>query len=659
MKRLIISLLLVLSFVPFIWGQRPTVVDNSAWFGPAVTQFGNGCQVFSLAYLKSYIWNKQFQRNPALPENQFSGYSLWNQSINTFQHYAIAEGAFYMMINQGAVTTDRFSMPSDVETLPSLEARESGLQYRSAKLTSIDVLNTAGGAPVFLNQLKDSLNSGKCFILSFPIFNYINQLYNKTNAIYVCPEGISKDSILASHASVVVGYDDNILTANGRKGAFKLLNSWGPNFGDQGFFYLDYNWFVSASWWNYSCYFLEEDFGHKPELTLNIQVSNTVSGEDIDYRRAIFADTIYTVSGNRFDYNFNDYFYYPHLLKIKKVNNQTIASPSIILGNIINKTPDVVFLPSHNHDGNRQVLADLTDYIKASDFKSLELIVNDPISAIYIDGNGNTVYSYTREAKAQINEAYIKILSSNKCIVGRVTNLPDTTIVSRDFYSEPARYHITPYVDRVFISKCTSILKRQLITFRIEDINSLPFFTSVPPDTLRATIGKTVAFQFQAQDADGDQLNYSLATPASGASINSSTGLFQFQSAQPVKKQFEVVVTDGKGNVVSRFNVEIDNAVGIEDNNNLPKEYKLVQNYPNPFNPSTVINFSLPKSGFVSLKVYNALGQEVATLVNGELGAGVHNTKFDAASLNLASGIYIYRLQSRDFAQAKKMVLTK
>ena len=88
-----------------------------------------------------------------------------------------------------------------------------------------------------------------------------------------------------------------------------------------------------------------------------------------------------------------------------------------------------------------------------------------------------------------------------------------------------------------------------------------------------------------------------------------------------------------------------------------PAGFELNQNYPNPFNPSTTISFTLPQAGNVTLKVYNALGQEIATLVNGRQTAQNYEVTFDAS--NLASGIYIYTLRTDNFSQSKKMLLVK
>jgi hypothetical protein len=88
-----------------------------------------------------------------------------------------------------------------------------------------------------------------------------------------------------------------------------------------------------------------------------------------------------------------------------------------------------------------------------------------------------------------------------------------------------------------------------------------------------------------------------------------------------------------------------------------PNDYTLSQNYPNPFNPSTTINFAIPNSEFVTLKVYNILGSEVATLVNETLSSGSYRFNFDAA--DLASGIYLYELNAGNFREIKKMNFLK
>jgi hypothetical protein len=89
----------------------------------------------------------------------------------------------------------------------------------------------------------------------------------------------------------------------------------------------------------------------------------------------------------------------------------------------------------------------------------------------------------------------------------------------------------------------------------------------------------------------------------------------------------------------------------------VPAGWSLLQNYPNPFNPTTNIEFSIPKSEFVTLKVYNTLGEEVATLVSDRLTVGSYSYEWDAS--NLASGVYLYRLQAGEYVETKKMILVR
>ena len=100
----------------------------------------------------------------------------------------------------------------------------------------------------------------------------------------------------------------------------------------------------------------------------------------------------------------------------------------------------------------------------------------------------------------------------------------------------------------------------------------------------------------------------------------------------------------------------------IEDENNnftKPKDFLLQQNYPNPFNPSTSIQYAISSRQFVTLKVYDLLGREVATLVNEEKPAGAYNVQFTMNNVQLSSGIYLYRLQAGDYVESKKMILLK
>lgn len=103
--------------------------------------------------------------------------------------------------------------------------------------------------------------------------------------------------------------------------------------------------------------------------------------------------------------------------------------------------------------------------------------------------------------------------------------------------------------------------------------------------------------------------------------------------------------------------LSLGSATDVTEENSGELKYSLAQNYPNPFNPSTIIHFSIPSNEFVTLGVFNSIGQQVALLVNNTMTAGEYKFEFDA--INLPAGIYIYNLKAGAFTQSHKMVVLK
>jgi len=99
------------------------------------------------------------------------------------------------------------------------------------------------------------------------------------------------------------------------------------------------------------------------------------------------------------------------------------------------------------------------------------------------------------------------------------------------------------------------------------------------------------------------------------------------------------------------------NATSVTAEDFQPMDFKLEQNYPNPFNPSTSIQYAIGSKQFVRLRVFDVLGEEVATLVNEELSAGSYKAEFNAS--DLVSGIYFYELNAGRFVETKKMILLR
>ncbi len=138
-------------------------------------------------------------------------------------------------------------------------------------------------------------------------------------------------------------------------------------------------------------------------------------------------------------------------------------------------------------------------------------------------------------------------------------------------------------------------------------------------------------------------------------------------------KEFRFFTQEGAILIIDSFNTQPDTGfvqtkdapfyllggslTSVKETGSVPMQFSLSQNYPNPFNPSTTIRFALPKSAYVTLKIYDLLGQEIETLVNEKLLAGEYDLLWNAAGL--PSGVYLYRIRADEFVETKKLVLLK
>lgn len=165
----------------------------------------------------------------------------------------------------------------------------------------------------------------------------------------------------------------------------------------------------------------------------------------------------------------------------------------------------------------------------------------------------------------------------------------------------------------------------------------------------------------------GDNVTFSLQNAPSFVTLVSDS----IVRVDPVSDQqyrslyFQAIAEDGAGRKDTFFyhivnpSKPFNPPTGIENEitNITPEDFKLEQNYPNPFNPATTISYALPQAGFVTIKIYDMLGNEVQTLVNENKNSGSHSVTFDAGELT--SGIYMYKLQAGNFVDTKKMLLIK
>ncbi len=172
-----------------------------------------------------------------------------------------------------------------------------------------------------------------------------------------------------------------------------------------------------------------------------------------------------------------------------------------------------------------------------------------------------------------------------------------------------------------------------------------PSSNPVNEPTVTDKVGTAVAF------GSATTITFANGVATASAGNNGVMTLYEIETANIVATQ-GIITTTGS----DRLTVTVEGAIFVE-NEVAPNEFTLSQNFPNPFNPSTTIQYSLGKAGMVSLKVYNMVGQEVATLVNDRQEAGSYTLTFNANGLS--TGVYFYRLETGSSGSMKKLVLMK
>ncbi len=192
------------------------------------------------------------------------------------------------------------------------------------------------------------------------------------------------------------------------------------------------------------------------------------------------------------------------------------------------------------------------------------------------------------------------------------------------------------------------------------NVNFAPVFTeSIHDSALHAN--QTYVFKNKATDPNGDVVTYELVSSTFvGATISPTLGdLTLVLSRLDEGKNYTIVVraTDGSlyTDVTATYAIGLPD--GVPEEPGIPTEFSLKQNYPNPFNPTTKIRYGIPEESKVTIRVFNLLGQQLAVLVNEVKPAGYYSVNFDAS--NLTSGIYLYKIEAKNFNSVRKMVLVK
>lgn len=224
--------------------------------------------------------------------------------------------------------------------------------------------------------------------------------------------------------------------------------------------------------------------------------------------------------------------------------------------------------------------------------------------------------------------------------------------------------------DDIVIERNEMRTKIIIVTIALTYISFSQTIYEVQPGTKGNEISLTVANVSETNPATN--VNIVLTRKSSALSFTKETETIELIEAKAeaealftfdINRNATVNLPDGKAGKKDTIDFMITDANGLMMTKSFifsytgPKEFKLEQNFPNPFNPTTKIQYQLPANARVTLKVYDILGSEVATLVNEEQEAGYKEVQFTGS--NIASGMYVYRLQAGEYISTKKMMLLK
>jgi plastocyanin len=174
------------------------------------------------------------------------------------------------------------------------------------------------------------------------------------------------------------------------------------------------------------------------------------------------------------------------------------------------------------------------------------------------------------------------------------------------------------------------------------------------PSDLTIVVGDTIRWENQSgfHNVVADNGSFTNGVPSS------SLWTYDYVFTTVGEFKYYCVIHGGPGLVGMSGIIRVTNLASVGTNNAAqPDRFIVEQNYPNPFNPSTKIRYDLPQKSLVTVTVFNILGKEIATLVNGEQASGRHEINFTTE--NLPSGVYLYRVQAGKYVQTKKMSLLK
>lgn len=477
-----------------------------------------------------------------------------------------------------------------------------------------------------------------------------DKYYNANYCTYYCTEkGIN-------HLVLIVGWNDDKVTAGGT-GAWIVKNSWGTGWGAKGYYFVSYNdksilqgvnyWPTRLEYTGGEKIYMYDDLGMITSWGFGSHTGYGIVKFTADKHKYITKVASYIASGNS-TVSFGIYKTFSDAAKsLNPVT--TLPAQNCPYAGYYTFDLSVPVLFEEGQDFYIQAKYNTPESYYPVPVESFMDTYSDPkfeSKKCWMGGNGKSWEEIGAGKSAQVDlciRAYglldtVKNLAKGKAssVSSYDAGFDSSNVTDGDMSTKWAVSSIDTQYIKIDLGNSYNI-KKAVLFWAPAYAQEYKLLASNDDSTW------TPAYTETAGDGETDTLNVSvfaryLKVLATKAATSEGYSLYEIQVYAPVNtSQIAVVTDDKKPQTIS--------------------SYSLGNNYPNPFNPVTKINYELPKSSEVTLKVYDVLGKEVATLFNGSQNAGKHTVEFNGAGL--PSGIYFYMLRADNFTQVKKMVLLK
>jgi hypothetical protein len=727
--------------------------DNSAHLPPVGDQGQQGsCVAWAFGYYyKTYQEWQEHGWSVTDPNHIFSPAFIYNHIDGGNDGGSYFSDAMQLLMDNGCATIAEFPYKqSDFTSWPSESVYLDALNYRALDGYYIGIDSTKD-----IEQVKELVSAGNMAILGIFIYGNFDNI-NNFNNIY-CVKDKTGDN-RGGHALAIVGYDDNIVTADG-KGAFRLVNQWGSNWGDSGFCWMSYQAVMDKDLSQRIVCYTSDRIQYKPTLIASVQVAhpdrnllNLTVGIGKDHTPAysincfdfymcrVPGQPVIPYPNNKIIFDLSDGL---NFIDTVKDNNVFLAAQSTVAGTVstfsvtdlrVHYTTASTETPKTVPDNNDTTFTNIDLKIVKSNIISKNVpvmrgwnIVSVPVISADMStvalfpntnsssynynnkydvastlGNGNGYWvSYPDTATVTINGSIVNgstipitagwnligIYESN-VRVDQITTSP-WSIINSPFYGYNGKYEIPSVLEvgKGYWVRASEAGELNIGNALAKAANKTMVQGNIDSGWVKIIVQDARGNQKIIYGASGVANFDSFALPPlppngvfdirwdSGQLVDDiSTGtknIFINSAVYPVTLKVtggNLDITDLIGGTI--INKVLTNGQSLTITNQaigklkiktavLPSNFALYQNYPNPFNPETIINYSIPKTSFVTIKVYDIIGNEVANLVNEQKTAGNYNVKFSAGAKHLASGVYFYRMKADGFTETKKLLLLK